>query len=99
MKFYHVNNRGRGSKSHWLIAKDEDDAKRIASTQKGKVEEIEELKPVDNIKKLLKEGKTGLLSCKLQGFMADELFDSLMKTGKPPKPPKDDEKWFIYQEI
>jgi len=31
MKFYHVTNKGKGRnvKSHWLIANDKDDAKRI----------------------------------------------------------------------
>jgi len=34
MKFYHVDNIGKGAKSHWLIAKDETDAIRIASTER-----------------------------------------------------------------
>ena len=93
MKFYHVDNKGKNSKSHWLIAKDEKDAIRIASTQPGKPTNVRELKPEKNIQNLLDDGKTGLLAMSL-GKITPGFPIGNMNNQKPLKDP-----WFLYEEI
>lgn len=92
-KFYHVDNKGhKHAKSHWLIAKDNDDAIRIASTEYGTPTNLQELKPSDNINEIIKSGKTGLLAMQLQGIIASEL-----NNNTKPKPIQ--KPWFIYKEV
>jgi hypothetical protein len=94
MYFYHVTNKGENAKSHWLLAKDDTDAIRIASTEKGVVDldSLEKLKPYANINKLIKEGKAGLLAAKILGMKASDLIG-----GKKPKQIEDP--WFLYKEV
>lgn len=92
MKFYHVDNKGRNAKSHWLLAKDEEDAMRIASSQPGKPENLVELETEDNIEKLISEGKSGLLAKKIQAMSFADIF-----ANNKPEQPK--EPWFIYKEV
>lgn len=80
------------AKSHWLIAKDKEDATRIASTELGTPENLQELSPTENIDKLLKEGKTGLLLKQISGMIASDFF-----SGKKIEQPK--EPWFIYKKV
>lgn len=98
MKFYHVDNKGKNAKSHWLIAKDEADAMRIASTQPGKPTNLRELPPEKNIPKLLAEGKTGLLGMKVNMMSGKDFIGYI--SGKKTEPTKQpDEPWFIYLEV
>ncbi len=92
MKFYHVDNKGKNAKSHWLIAKDEADALRIASTQPGNPTNLQELKPEQNIQKLLDEGKTGLLCFQINSMKFNNVFSGM-------KPAPVNEPWSLYKEI
>jgi len=96
MKFYHVDNIGKGAKSHWLIAKDETDAIRIASTQTGKPTNLIELPPEENIKDILNGTKTGLLARSIQTMSGLDVINNTF-SGKKQKPIVNP--WFIYKEI
>ncbi len=96
-KFYHVNNKGRNAKSHWLIAKDKEDAMRIASTEKGTPQDLEELEPTANIPKLLKSGKTGLLCCEIQSTSMKDII--ARANGEKVEEKKNKEPWSIYKEV
>jgi hypothetical protein len=66
MKFYDVHNKGgKSAKSHFIIAKDEKDAFRIAATQPGTPMSLNELPNECNIPKLLESGQTGILAKKI----------------------------------
>ena len=94
MKFYHVDNRGKGRnvKSHYIIAKDKVDAKRIASTQAGEPSSIVEMTPEKNIQKLLDDGKTGLLCYKMNMTSLSDIFSNV-------ETPQPEEPWELYEEI
>lgn len=94
LKFYDVTNKGRGSKSHFIIAKDEEDAMRIAATQAGKPTSIIEMDQTrENIPTLCQGTKTGILGMKCRSFNIYQLVDS------KPKPPEIVDPWFFMMEI
>jgi len=96
-KFYDVHNKGKNAKSHFIIAKDEKDAFRIASTQPGKPKSLNELPIEDNIQNLIDSGKTGILARKIVGINGNELIDIIMGKSKYPKDSKNP--WFFTIEI
>jgi hypothetical protein len=93
LKFYHINNKGKNAKSWFILAKDDDDAIRIASTCSGKPDasSLRELPSEDNIDKLCQGSKTGLLAKKLRCLNIKQVM------GLEPEKPADP--WFIMQEI
>jgi hypothetical protein len=92
MRFFDVSNTGKGSKAHFIIAKDEEDARRIARTQTGVPTTVVELPAEDNIPKLLESGKTGILAKNIVAMRASDLF-----SGKTPKQPE--EPWVFVLEV
>jgi len=74
--------------SHFAVAKDDDDAKRIAESL-GENILIRENEPVDNIQDILDEGKSGLLTKKIPKA------NPFSKT--KPKPIANP--WSLYKEI
>lgn len=94
-KFYHIDNKGiRNAKSHWLIAKNPEDAFRIASTQEGVPENLQELTPEKNIQELIESEKTGLLAINIQTQSFEDIFGRNKKEYQPFEKP-----WFIYLEV
>jgi hypothetical protein len=93
LNFYEVINKGRGAKAYWIIAKDEEEAKKIASTQNGAPIKVNEMIPVDNISKLLLGEKTGIIGKKLIGLKLSEIFLPPEKQQKQPEDP-----WFFLDD-
>lgn len=92
LNFYEVDNEGKNAKSHYILAKNKEDAMRIAATQPGKPVRCRKMKPECNISKLCEAGKSGLLCKKIQMVSIKDIFSDY-------KPTQPENPWEIYKEI
>lgn len=92
MIFCDVHNTGRGSKSHFIIARDEEHAKEIAGSQMGSPKAVTILEPEYNIQELMDSGKTGILAKEI----LPSSFNDIMFGTHPEQPKKP---WFFLKEV
>ncbi len=94
-KFFDVMNIGhKNAKSWFIIAKDREHAKKIASTKPGTPKRVYELDSnQDNIPVLIQSGKTGILAKEIRALSLNEVF------GISPEPNQPKNPWFFTEEI
>ena len=98
MKFFDVGN--KSGIGQFIIARDEEHAAQIARATghvRTQPKSITELDPIDNLSKLMGEGRCGALAKKLRAMSGEEFKSVLL--GEMEEPPQPNEPWFfLYEE-
>ena len=92
-QFFDVGNVGRNAKGHFIIARDKEHAKIIASTENGKPTRVTKMQIVDNIQELIDSGETGILAKEIRAYTFNQVF------GLEPKPEQPLKPWFFIKKV